>query len=157
MSATTARDHRPHDIIQGDPSVPTGDTALMDPTTTPLDIQIDRERAVTVVFEDGVECIFPVDELRAVCPCATCRGMRERGETAWPRPGATSSIAVRHAELNGAWGLSIDWSDGHSTGIYAWEALRRWWDQGLVGGLTVEPFPEHDGDPGAGPSPDGHR
>ena len=129
----------------------------MDPTTTPLDIQIDRERAVTVVFEDGVECIFPVDAMRAVCPCATCRGMRERGDQAWPRPGAGTTIAVRHAELNGAWGLSIDWSDGHSTGIYAWEALRRWWDQGLAGGLTLEPFPEHDGDPGAGPSPDGPR
>ena len=124
----------------------------MDPTTTPLDIQIDRERAVTVVFVDGLECVFPVDDLRAACPCAGCRGMRERGDTAWPRLGATSSIAVRHAELNGAWGLSIDWSDGHSTGIYSWEALRRWWDRGLAGGLTLEHPREHDADPDAGPA-----
>lgn len=125
----------------------------MDPTTTPLDIQIDRAEAVRVVFEDGTECVFTVDALRAACPCAGCRGMRERGQQAWPRSGSETRIAVRHAELNGAWGLSIDWSDGHSTGIYAWEALRRWWDRGLSGGLTPEPVHE----PGAGAGPAGHE
>lgn len=129
----------------------------MDPTTTPLDIQIDREQAVSIVFEDGGECVFPVPALRAACPCAGCRGMRERGDTAWPRPGASAAIAVRSAELNGAWGLTIDWSDGHSTGIYSWEALRRWWDRGLAGGLTIEPVPEPSGEPGAGPAVHEHR
>lgn len=119
----------------------------MNPATTPIDIQIDREHAVTVVFEDGVECVFPVHALRSACPCAGCRGQRERGEVAWPRLGAPTTIAVRGAELNGAWGLSIDWSDGHSTGIYAWEALRRWWDAGLMGGLTLDPAPQPDDDP----------
>lgn len=122
----------------------------MDPATNPLDIRIDREHAVSVVFEDGAECVFPVHALRASCPCAGCRGMRERGEDAWPRPGGSTRITVLDAQLNGAWGLSIDWSDGHRTGIYAWEALRRWWEHGLMGGLTLEPVPEPDAGPGAG-------
>jgi DUF971 family protein len=42
-------------------------------------------------------------------------------------------ITVTDAELSGAWGLSLDWSDGHSTGIYAWEKLRSWVDAGQVG------------------------
>lgn len=109
------------------------------PTTTPVDIDIERDLAVTVTFDDGTVCRFPVAQLRAVCPCAGCRGWRERGEEAWPRPGMPTTISVVHAELNGAWGLSIDWSDGHSTGIYAWEVLRRWWDAGLAGGLVEDP------------------
>jgi DUF971 family protein len=30
------------------------------------------------------------------------------------------------AELVGNWGLTIRWSDGHETGIYAWSILRAW-------------------------------
>ena len=101
------------------------------PEETPADIDVDRTRAVTITFEDGTTSEFPVARLRAMCPCATCRGMRERGVDAWPRPGGSTAIAVVDAQLSGAWGLSIDWSDGHSTGIYAWSTLRRWWDAGL--------------------------
>ena len=127
------------------------------PATTPADIDIVRDRALTVTFEDGAVAVFEVRALRAACPCASCRGWRERGEDAWPRPGMSDTVQISHAELTGAWGLSIDWSDGHSTGIYAWEALRRWWDGGLVGALTLEPPVATDVDPGAGPSPGGHR
>lgn len=38
-------------------------------------------------------------------------------------------ISITDAELAGAWGLSLDWSDGHSTGIYAWTTLRQWIDE----------------------------
>jgi DUF971 family protein len=33
--------------------------------------------------------------------------------------------------LHGNWGVSLVWSDGHSTGIYAWSYLRSWWDAGV--------------------------
>jgi DUF971 family protein len=100
--------------------------------TTPADIDIVRDREVTVTFGDGVVCRFEVPLLRANCPCASCRGRRERGEPAWPRPGQAGTVSIAHAELTGAWGLSIEWSDGHSTGIYAWSVLRQWWDGGLL-------------------------
>jgi DUF971 family protein len=104
---------------------------VTDPAHTPADIDVARDRAVRVTFEDGVIAEFPVAVLRAACPCATCRGMRERRALAWPPPGESTAISIRDAQLSGAWGLSIDWSDGHSTGIYAWATLRRWWDAGL--------------------------
>ena len=105
-------------------------------STDVIDIDIVRTERVTITFDDGTEATYPVALLRAACPCATCRGMRERGDDAWPRPGQPAVIEVKHAELAGAWGLSIDWSDGHSTGIYAWAVLRRWWDDGLAGDLV---------------------
>ncbi len=114
---------------------------MSDPRDTPADIDVVRDRALTVTFEDGQTCVFGVEELRAACPCASCRGWRERGEVAWPRPGIAATIAISDASLNGAWGLSIDWDDGHSTGIYAWSTLRRWWDAGKDGGLVTDPTP----------------
>ncbi len=106
----------------------------------PVDIDIVRDRSVTVTFDDDMRCEFPVIALRSACPCATCRGMRERGESAWPRPGQPETITIIDAQLSGAWGLSIDWSDGHSTGIYAWEVLRRWWQAGLDQQMVIDPI-----------------
>jgi len=37
-----------------------------------------------------------------------------------------SGVEGDSAELVGAWGLSVTWNDGHSTGIYPFESLRRW-------------------------------
>lgn len=105
---------------------------------TPVDIDIVRDRDITVTFEDGAVAVYPVAALRSVCPCAECRGRRERGTDPWPA-GAHRGITIRDAELNGAWGLSIVWSDGHATGIYAWSVLRLWWDAGLAGGLVEDP------------------
>jgi DUF971 family protein len=125
---------------------------VTDPAHTPADVDIVRDRAVTVTFEDGTVCEFPVAALRAACPCAACRGMRERGQIAWPPAGApvgAAEIAVRDAQLSGAWGLSIDWTDGHSTGIYAWSTLRRWWDAGLESAMVLDPV--------APDSPEGDR
>ena len=111
---------------------------MTDDETSVSDVTIDRDEHVAITFDDGLVATFPVDVLRAACPCATCRGWRERGDSAWPRPGQSSSISILSAEFAGAWGLSIGWSDGHDTGIYAWAALRRWWLAGLADPLTPE-------------------
>jgi DUF971 family protein len=95
-----------------------------------VDVTIERTEHMTVTFADGLVCTFPVVELRAACPCATCRGFRERGEPSWPRPGRPATITIADARFSGAWGVSISWSDGHDTGIYAWSYLRRWWRAG---------------------------
>ena len=106
------------------------------------DIDIDRQRSVRLTFDDGFGCELPLDTLRRACPCATCRSYRDRGEPAWPRPGQPPTVTIEDAELVGAWGLSIGWSDGHGSGIYAWSVLRDWWDAGAAGPLVDDPWPE---------------
>jgi len=97
---------------------------------TVTDIDIDRERSVRLTFDDGHGCQFDLESLRRACPCATCRSLRDRGEAAWPRSGQPATLRIEDAELVGAWGLSVTWNDGHSTGIYSWDALRRWCEAG---------------------------
>ncbi len=92
-------------------------------------VDIDKASAtLRLVFGDGHECRFDLAEVRANCPCAGCRGARDRGRPVAPdRPEAS---AVADARLHGAWGLSITWGDGHQAGIFPWEAMRRWCDEG---------------------------
>ena len=94
------------------------------------DVTVDRANGVTVVFGDGCSATYDLVELRVNCPCAACRGTRDQGLTPWPTPTSPDPLAVTSAELHGAWGLGIEWNDGHRTGIYPWDALRRWADEG---------------------------
>ncbi len=84
------------------------------------EIEVDREQAVTVVFDDGLGARFDLVQLRQMCPCAGCHGAREQGRAAFNG----ESITVIDAELHGNWAISIRWSDGHDTGMFAWTYLR---------------------------------
>jgi DUF971 family protein len=132
------------EVTAQDRSEPAELAATFGQVATVTDIDIDRSRAMTLTFDDGRTCVFDVRRLRIACPCAGCRGMRDRGEAPWPRPGQSDEIRIEQAELVGAWGISLHWSDGHSTGIYSWDALRRWCDSGLDAGLVVD-LPDADG------------
>jgi ATP-binding protein involved in chromosome partitioning len=91
-----------------------------------VDIVVKRSEGLIVTFADEHVAEFDLMRLRLACPCATCRSLREHGEEAWPGHGSPARLQITTAELHGAWGLNITWNDGHNTGIYPFEQLRRW-------------------------------
>lgn len=92
----------------------------------PVDLEVTRDEGVTIRFADGHVTRINLMELRLGCPCATCRALRERGEEGWPRPGAPNPLRITDARLQGAYALQVTWNDGHQTGLFPFEALRRW-------------------------------
>jgi prepilin-type processing-associated H-X9-DG protein len=110
----------------------------------PTTIDVAREEGVMITFVDGHVARFDLPTLRAACPCAFCRRLRDEGEAAWPRPESPTPLRIENAELHGGWGLRIVWNDGHGTGIFPFESLRRWDeggaafgpDSGLGGGVS---------------------
>ena len=105
------------------------------PTTrlTLPSITVDRDSHVEVTLRRRAGCAASSwSSLRLACPCAGCRNAREQGRrgVAAGRPVGAGALPITDAELVGAWGLGITWSDGHSTGIYPFESLRRWCDAG---------------------------
>ena len=89
-----------------------------------LNIEVDRASHVEIEFEDGVIARFELAPLRLACP-----SRRQKGEPVSQSVMEGGPISITDAELAGAWGLSLDWSDGHSTGIYAWTVMRQWMDE----------------------------
>jgi DUF971 family protein len=89
-----------------------------------VDVELERDLELRVTYDDGVVATFPVMQLRQNCPCAGCQGRRGQGLEAF----TGTDVSVTSAEMHGNWGLAIRWSDGHDTGIYAWQHLRQWWD-----------------------------
>lgn len=111
------------------PRKPDGSSPHRTPVA-PDQVEVDRETGVTLTWPDGGRSVFALDELRVNCPCAECRGLRGRGAPVWPKPGSPQPLRIVDAELVGAWGVSFEWNDGHTTGIFSWEVLRAWDDPG---------------------------
>jgi ATP-binding protein involved in chromosome partitioning len=109
-------------------------------------IDVKRDEGVTITFGDGHVARFGLTELRLSCPCAGCRSLRAAGEDVWPRPNSPISLRIDDAKLHGAYGLTITWNDGHATGIFPFDALRRWSEGGQA-------FGPDSGLPGAGGTP----
>jgi DUF971 family protein len=94
-------------------------------------ITVDRDSHVEVTFGDGRVCRFELLDLRLACPCAACRNARDQGLAPWPPRGRSETeLSIVDARLVGAWGLGLTWDDGHATGIYPFDSLRRWCDAG---------------------------
>ncbi len=70
----------------------------------------------------GHEAWFPARALRLACPCAAC--VDEMSGRALLEPGSIpGDIRPVSLALVGAYGLQVQWSDGHGTGIYTFERL----------------------------------
>ncbi len=98
---------------------------------TPKHIAVSRSRRVLIIdWEDDHRSEYPLEGLRAACPCAECRGGHEgMGEPGSPellsqplREG--QSAELESLEMVGNYALQPVWSDGHSYGIYSWSYLR---------------------------------
>ena len=79
---------------------------------------------IQIEWSEGHQSIYSARELRIACPCAECvnevTGQRRLDPNAIPkdiRPLAINTI--------GRYALQIQWSDGHSTGLYGFETLRK--------------------------------
>ena len=107
-----------------------GQAGVMEDRLEPSQIEVARDESVTVTFGDGYVARFGLLALRQGCPCATCRAQRDQGEAVWPRAGSPQPLRIEDARLHGAWGLAITWNDGHATGIFPFELLRRWHEAG---------------------------
>jgi DUF971 family protein len=82
---------------------------------------------LTVVWPDGHESYYPLEPLRRACPCATCSGESDlfgRVARGAARPLTEASLQVASLEPVGNYGLQINWADGHTYGIWTFDALR---------------------------------
>jgi DUF971 family protein len=98
----------------------------------PEHLDLDRNRGLTVHWDDGRVSFYPVAYLRRMSPSAEMRELREQMErnplTVLPESmaGASSeNLYATDAELVGNYAIRIRFSDGHHTGLYSWDYLRR--------------------------------
>lgn len=82
---------------------------------------------LAIVWSDDRETYFSLEALRKACPCAVCNGEPDvmgRGDKPQARH-TPASFQLSSYEMVGGYGWQPTWADGHSTGIYSVNYLRR--------------------------------
>ena len=93
----------------------------------PLDIQtIGCELAIK--WDDGRESFIPLESLRRHCPCAGCQGEPDvmgQIHKGPEEPLTPPSFQLRRIVNVGGYGIQPVWADGHDSGIYSFDYLRK--------------------------------
>lgn len=84
-----------------------------------------RDDGILIEWDaEGHQGFYPARALRLACPCAGC--VEEMSGRPLLDPGSVGpDVRPASLALVGAYGLRVHWSDGHATGIYTFERLRR--------------------------------
>ncbi|OGX49201.1 MAG: hypothetical protein A3G88_04240 [Omnitrophica WOR_2 bacterium RIFCSPLOWO2_12_FULL_63_16] len=90
----------------------------------PVEITRAGERDVKIRWQDGHESVYPARELRLKCPCAGCLD-EVTGALRLIASSVPQDVHPLKIEQVGRYAVTIRWSDGHHTGIYAFDYLRK--------------------------------
>ena len=103
---------------------------------TPAKVRIHKTEGtgVEIDWKDGHKSAWTFAWLRNGCPCATCHEEREQNgrKPGVPKPKPQSLLPMYEAPARpveitpvGNYAVKFKWNDGHESGIYSWEYLRR--------------------------------
>jgi DUF971 family protein len=89
----------------------------------PREVEITPVGTIRIVWQDGHVSTYMARTLRARCPCAGCVD-EWSGEVRVKPEAIPAGLTARSVSRVGNYALTFDWSDGHSSGIYAYDRLR---------------------------------
>lgn len=103
---------------------------------TPVKVRVLQTtgEGLEIEWKDGHRSRWTFAWLRLACPCATCHEEREAQGRApgEPRPKPATLLPMYQAPARpessspvGNYAISFKWNDGHASGIYSWDYLRR--------------------------------
>jgi DUF971 family protein len=93
----------------------------------PVDLQPIGD-VLALKWDDGTESFIPLEKLRRACPCAACQGEADVMGNLYrnpERPLSPNAFQLIRIERVGAYAVEPVWADGHATGIYSFDYLRR--------------------------------
>jgi ATP-binding protein involved in chromosome partitioning len=82
-----------------------------------------KNDALVIWWNDGNCSEYDVRELRLCCPCASCVN-EWTGEKILRPERVPRNVHPLRLHSVGRYAMGIQWSDGHSTGIYSYDYLR---------------------------------
>jgi DUF971 family protein len=91
----------------------------------PINIRAHQAAQVLeLAWEDGPSTRLPYRDLRIACPCASCHD-EWTGERIIEPGSVREDLRLEAMEPVGNYAVRLAWNDGHGSGLYTWELLRR--------------------------------
>jgi DUF971 family protein len=112
------------------------ETRLPIEAVTPAKVRVMKSEGtgVQIDWKDGHTSQWNFAWLRNACPCATCNDERQKSgrEPGVPKPKPGGLLVMYEAPPRpleatpvGKYAIRFKWNDGHESGIYSWDYLRR--------------------------------
>jgi len=79
---------------------------------------------ITITWEDEHTTAYPARALRLACRCASCIEEMTGVPLLDPKT-VPENVRARSIRVVGQYAIQIDWSDGHTTGLYNFRDLRK--------------------------------
>ena len=104
---------------------------MNDTSFYPVSLDKTDDRQLRIVWNDSLEQLIGFRELRRACQCATCME-KAKAKSVQPELGVlpvlsaaeTMSLDIVAMRPTGNYAYNIQFSDGHSTGLFTLELLR---------------------------------
>ena len=90
----------------------------------PIKLTRQGDTALRIAWNDGTTDIFNLHALRVACPCATCVN-EWTGEKIIDASRISATVKPVKLFSVGRYAMGIHWSDGHKTGIFAYDYLKK--------------------------------
>jgi DUF971 family protein len=94
----------------------------------PVQIKVLNKAFLLIKWDAESESKIGLNYLRDECPCANCKGETVLLKTYRP-PKPTiinpEMYKIQNIQQVGGYAIQISWKDGHNTGIYSWEYLKK--------------------------------
>jgi len=92
--------------------------------SNPVKINLKKNESLLIKWDDYSETNIPLNRLRELCPCATCKTERERQSKNYLPIFNRDQVTVKSLVPVGNYAIGITWNDGHNTGIYEYSYLK---------------------------------
>lgn len=102
----------------------TPDTVKTPAPLIPTVLEPHGQAEMEIRWNDGSSFLVPYFEIRFHCPCAGCVD-EHTGQRTLERGAVRLDIRPKGVSLVGRYAIMIEWSDGHSTGMYHFDSLRK--------------------------------
>jgi len=90
---------------------------------TPVTIKVRDKEFLDITWDTGENQSIKLSNLRSNCPCATCYAEKEEWGSSYIPLYTKEQLTISKMEIVGTYALSIEWEDGHNTGIYDYKYL----------------------------------
>jgi len=83
---------------------------------------------LAVKWDDGSESFVSLEKLRRSCPCASCKGETDILGNIYKNPEQKlppSAFQLKQIVSVGGYAIQPTWADGHATGIFSFDYLKR--------------------------------
>ncbi len=93
-------------------------------TARPKEVDTNDPSVTVINWEDGKVSRYPNRYLRSMCPCAQCVN-EVTGERMISLDSIDPAVRITSVSPVGRYALHFQWSDGHGTGLYSFDTLRK--------------------------------